>query len=74
METAMQQTVTKLSKGDRVNVYDDPYTRHKLEGVATCVGNCSSGTESDGFEYWNVDFRDGHGTTRRTIHPADKIG
>ena len=44
-----------LKKGDKVIIYQDPYTQSKIEGEATLVSKESTGP--DGEETWFVHFQ-----------------
>jgi hypothetical protein len=44
-----------MEKGDIVEIYEDPYTRKRLEGKAKLIKLLSSDV-SMGEEYWTIQF------------------
>lgn len=68
-------TATKLKKGDRVRVYQDPITRQTLEGTAT-LQRRRKFYDRDGMTCWHVLF-DGCGLgepeSLRFVSPEDRI-
>ena len=47
----------KLRKGKWVNVYEDPRTCKKIEGVAVLLKRCKPRSTREGMEQWDVEFR-----------------
>lgn len=44
-----------MKKGDIIEIYEDPYTRKRLEGKAKLI-NLLSSDVSMGEEYWEIQF------------------
>ena len=55
-----------MKKGDKVIVYQDPYTRLRPEGTATLVKQLCEADE-DGMSRWEVSFPGDYGTFERNI-------
>jgi len=61
---------TKLTKGQKVNIFHDPITQKKLEGEAILVKFCH---EDDHLEHWDVRFKGERTTYQRWIAKPGKI-
>jgi hypothetical protein len=68
----MVETTSKLSKGDRVRVFQMPLTDERFEGVATLVQFHDADPEA-GTERWFVRFPGRILTSTRTVRAAHKI-
>lgn len=60
-----------LTRGDKVTVYEDPFTRTKPEGIAQAVR--SAGIADDEMESWYVRFPGDTQLYQRWINPEDKV-
>ena len=54
--------------GDKVEVFEDPLTRQRSEGIATVIRRRR--TEY----YYDVDFGDDYGILSRFLYPPDMTG
>lgn len=73
----MTAAAATLAIGNRVTVYEDPYTRQKVEGVATLMkhGSIVGLLREGDLEWWQVNFDDDEidQYVHRWVHPQDRI-
>ncbi len=61
-----------MNKGDRIRVYQCPYTREQFEEEATLVARSAWGTDTP-WERWTVQFDGEDGTYDRIVSPDDIV-
>jgi hypothetical protein len=66
-------TVHVLAVGDRVLVYQSPFSKRDLEGTATLVEKVSESTLSVELESWYVQFREEDPPCFRRVSAEDLI-
>ena len=54
-----------------VTIFEDPITRQREEGRARLIRKVAI-ADDVGYEQWNVNFDDGYGEVRRTIHISQR--
>jgi hypothetical protein len=46
----------KMKKGDIIEIYQDPWTKKKIEGKAKLVKRFIEARQKNELEYWEVEF------------------